>query len=74
MSHHSSQILKDALSLPAAERIALAERLSASLDSPARRDVDGLWSQESGDRIDAFEQGEIATIAAKDLFGDTQKR
>ena len=72
MSHHSAQILKDALSLPATERIALVQSLLASLDSLARKDIDNLWGRESEDRVEAFERGEIPSIAAKEVFDDAQ--
>jgi putative addiction module component (TIGR02574 family) len=74
MSDRGAQILKDALSLPPTERVALVERLLASLDSPAREHVNVLWGQEAEDRIDAFERGEIPTIAAKDVFDEIRKR
>ena len=74
MVDRSAQILKDALSLSATERIALVERLLASLDSLASEHIDVLWGQEAEDRIEAFERGEIPTIAAKDVFDDIRKR
>jgi putative addiction module component (TIGR02574 family) len=74
MSDRGVQILKDALSLPATERIALVERLLASLDAPAREQIDVLWGQEAEDRLDAFERGEIPTIAAQDVFDEIGKR
>ena len=74
MSDRGAQILKDALSLSPTERVTLVERLLASLDSSAREHVDVLWSQEAEDRLDAFEQGEIPTIAAKDIFDEIGKR
>jgi putative addiction module component (TIGR02574 family) len=74
MSDRGAQILKDALSLSPPERAALVERLLASLDSPAREHIDVLWSQEAEDRLDAFERGEIPTIAAQDVFDEIGKR
>jgi putative addiction module component (TIGR02574 family) len=74
MSDRGAQILKDALSLSPTERVALVERLIASLDSPAREHIDVLWSQEAEDRLDAFERGEIPTIAAQDVFDEIGKR
>jgi putative addiction module component (TIGR02574 family) len=74
MSDRGTQILKDALSLPPAERVALVERLLTSLDSPAREHIDTLWGQETEDRLDAFERGEIPTIAAKDVFDEMARR
>ena len=73
MLRRSAQILEGALSLPAAERIALVERLIASLDSLAREDIDRLWGQECEDRIEAFERGEIPTAPAKDVFGNVRE-
>ena len=74
MSDRGAQILEDALALPPSERVALVERLLASLDSPARKHIDVLWGQEAEDRLDAFERGEISTIAAKDVFDEIRKR
>ncbi len=74
MSDRSAQILKDALALPPTERVALVERLLTSLDSPAREHIDVLWGQEAEDRLDAFERGEIPTIAAQDVFDEIGKR
>jgi putative addiction module component (TIGR02574 family) len=74
MSDRGIQILKDALSLPATERIALVEHLLVSLDSPTREHIDVLWGQEAEDRLEAFERGEIPTIDAKDVFDEVRKR
>ncbi|MGH8057398.1 MAG: addiction module protein [Candidatus Entotheonellia bacterium] len=74
MSDRGAQILKDALSLSPTERVTLVERLLASLDSSTREHIDVLWSQEAEDRLDAFEQGEIPTIAAQDVFDEIGKR
>ena len=74
MSDRGAQILQDALSLPPTERVALVEHLLASLDSPVREHIDGLWGQEAEDRVEAFERGEIPTIAAKDVFDEIAKR
>ena len=74
MSDRGAQILHDALSLPPTERVALVERLLASLDSPVREHLDVLWGQEAEDRLEAFERGEIPTIAAKDVFDEIGKR
>jgi putative addiction module component (TIGR02574 family) len=74
MSDRGAQILKDALSLPPTERVALVEHLLASLDAPAREHIDVLWGQEAEDRLDAFERGELPTIAAQDVFDEIGKR
>lgn len=69
MSNRRAEILEEALSLPAAERAEIAERLLSSLDAPDRRRLDGLWASEAEDRLDAYERGEIKTIPAKQVFG-----
>jgi putative addiction module component (TIGR02574 family) len=74
MSDRGAQILQDALALPPPERVALVECLLASLDSPVREHMDVLWGQEAEDRLEAFERGEIPTIAAKDVFDELGKR
>jgi putative addiction module component (TIGR02574 family) len=74
MSDRGAQILKDALSLSPTERVTLVERLLASLDASAQEHIDVLWSQEAEDRLDAFERGEIPTIAAQDVFDEVGKR
>ena len=51
MSHRSAHILEDALSLTAAERIALVESLLASLDCAARREVDQLLIVSTPSRV-----------------------
>ena len=73
MSDRGAQILKDALSLPPTERMALVEGLLASLDSPASEHMGVLWGQEAEDRLEAFDRGEIPTIAAKDVFDEIGK-
>ncbi|MCL5289712.1 MAG: addiction module protein [Eubacteriales bacterium] len=74
MSNRGSELFKEALSLPPIERAQLAERLLSSLDSPSRKRVDELWAQESEDRIDAFEKGEIKTITARQVFDEVGKQ
>jgi len=53
--------------------MALVEGLLASLDSPASEHMGVLWGQEAEDRLEAFDRGEIPTIAAKDVFDEIGK-
>ena len=48
MSRRNAQIMEDALSLPATERIGLVESLLASLDTVARQAID-VWSSLGGE-------------------------
>ena len=74
MPLEDSQLLKDALSMPESERIALVERLLSSLDFPDRKEIDISWGRESEERIQAFERGEISSSAAEDVFDDARHR
>lgn len=39
----------------------------------SRKTIDALWAQESEDRIDAFERGEMTAIPAERVFADIEK-
>jgi putative addiction module component (TIGR02574 family) len=68
MSKRGAEVLEEALSLPAAERAELADRLLISLDSSSGGRIDALWAAEAEDRIEAFERGEIKAVSADDAF------
>ena len=73
MAKHGKQILAEALELPPVERAELIENLLTSFEFQSRKRIDALWAEEAEDRIDAFERGEMAAIAAKDVFGKIEK-
>ena len=73
MSSRGTQVLKEALSLPAAERAEIAERLLSSLDPPSQEGIDELWGKEAEWRLDAFDRGEIKAIPAKQVFEQISK-
>lgn len=69
MLSNMNNIYQEALSLPPIERIELIEHLYFSLDSSdSRKRIDALWAQEVEERISAYEQGELKSISAKDVF------
>jgi putative addiction module component (TIGR02574 family) len=68
MSSRGTQVLKEALSLPPAERAEIADRLLSSLDPPSQEQIDALWGKEAEERLDAFSRGEIKAIPAKEVF------
>ena len=74
MSSRGTQILKDALSLPPAERAEVAERLLSSLDPQNQERMDVLWGKEVEDRLDAFDRGEIKAVSAKQVFEQLGKK
>ncbi len=70
MTPQGQQILREALGLPPIDRAELVERILASFEFPARQDIDAAWAQESEDRIDAHERGEIGSSPANKVFKD----
>lgn len=73
MSKKGAELLEAALSLSPADRAELADRLLTSLDASPDRRIDKLWAQESEDRLDAFDRGEIRTVSAKQVFEKTKR-
>ena len=73
MSSKGTQVLKEALSLPPAERAEIAERLLSSLDRPSQEGIDALW-EEAEERLDAFDRGEIQAIPAEQVFEQVDKK
>jgi putative addiction module component (TIGR02574 family) len=68
MSARSKDVLEKALSLSPIERAELVEEILSSFDFPARERIDALWANEAEERIDAFEEGELPSSPAKDVF------
>lgn len=72
MKKSSKVILNQALELPANERAVLAEQLLMSLDL-ADSKIDELWASEAESRIDEYENGNIRTKSAQEVFGKYKK-
>jgi putative addiction module component (TIGR02574 family) len=72
MAVNIEQVRKDALALPLIERAALAEELLSSLDRPDPQ-IDALWAQEAGERLTAFEAGEMEVIPAEEVFAELER-
>ncbi|TRW95895.1 addiction module protein [Candidatus Methylobacter oryzae] len=64
---NSKQLFDQALSLPLADRAALVEQLLASLDQPDPQ-IDELITIEAERRIDAYDNGEMRSIPADQVF------
>ena len=61
------KILEDALGLPALEKSEIIEKLIMSLDQPDP-EMDALWKKEVESRLDAFQEGKMASISVKEAF------
>ncbi|MCF7964578.1 MAG: addiction module protein [Methylobacter tundripaludum] len=64
---NQKQLFDQALSLPLADRAALAEQLLASLDQPDPQ-MDELIAIEAERRIDAYDNGKMRSIPADQVF------
>ena len=74
MTPPSERILREALSLPPMDRAELVERILASFEFPARKDIDAAWARAVEGRIDAFERGEIRSSPANQVFREINRR
>ena len=67
MTNAATAVIDQALKLKASERAAIAERLLLSLDVPDP-EIDAAWAREANARVEAHDRGEIASVAAEDVF------
>ena len=66
MTESAQRILKEALGLSPAERAALIDELTSSLDRPDP-DIEEHWAKEAEDRLRAYQAGELETIAEEEI-------
>ncbi len=62
-----NDLLQQALTLSPAQRVALIDKLLASLDVPDN-EIDALWAQEVESRIDAYEQGQLKAVTLEKVL------
>jgi putative addiction module component (TIGR02574 family) len=63
-----------ALSLPAQDRAALAERLLDSLDDREQKEIDAAWAEEAEHRLQAYDRGELKAIPEEEVFRSLANR
>ena len=73
MSTRTAEILREILTLPAAERAELAENILESLE-PDDPEIERLWAIEAEDRVAAFERNEIEAVSAYDVFREIDQQ
>jgi len=74
MSGMTNKVFKEALSLPADERVDLVEKLLTSLNLPIRPDIDRLWAEEAERRLSQIERGEVELIPGEDVFAKIRRK
>lgn len=62
MERNAEAVLKEALSLPEADRATIAGALLESLQPTEEVDVETAWRQEVAARVAALDAGEVETI------------
>ncbi len=66
------KIVADALSLKSEEKIELIEKLLVSF-YPLSDGIDKLWSDESEERIDSYENGHLPILEQEETFAKYKK-
>jgi putative addiction module component (TIGR02574 family) len=74
MSMDASELLNEALELPAEARAALAAKLIESLDETVDPDAESLWAEEITRRLKEFDEGRAQTIPWSDVRASILKR
>ncbi len=65
-------IKEEVLTLDPLEKIQLIDELLLSLDTPTK-EIDDIWAQEIEERIHAFDNGQVESIPASEVFAKYQK-
>jgi hypothetical protein len=66
------EIFLDVSSLKSLDKLQLVEKILTSLN-PIDRNIETIWANEVEDRLEAYDQGLLSTISAKDVFEKYQK-
>ena len=61
------ELLKEALTLSPSEKAKLVEKILSSLDEPSA-ELEELWAEESEDRIDAYELGNMKAVTLEKVL------
>lgn len=64
----TEEIVEQALKLTATERFEIAEALLHSLNRPDP-EIERLWGEEAVRRLQAYDQGQLATVSLEDALG-----
>lgn len=72
MSPRLKELEREALTLPTADRAALAERLISSLDETDEAEIERLWVAESARRYRAYKAGKIPSRPAAAALRDAR--
>ena len=68
------QVTKDALNLPTRQKLALAELLIESVDSPADPDTEAAWESEIEARIRTIDEGKVTGVSFEEVMRSAEQR
>jgi len=74
MSPRLKELEREVLTLPTADRAALAERLISSLDETDEAENEQLWVAEADRRHHAYKAGKIPSRSADEVLRDARAR
>lgn len=64
---NTDHILREASVLSPFEKAQLIDQLISSLDEPDKK-IDELWAQETENRIEAYDRGELKAVSLKEVL------
>jgi putative addiction module component (TIGR02574 family) len=67
MARNAEAVLREALTLPEADRADIAGALLKSIEPAEEADIEAAWREEVAARVAALDAGEVETIPWKDL-------
>lgn len=74
MTTAADKIINEALTLPAEARIALVDRILASLNLPTKAGIDRLWNEEAEGRAAEIDRGEVNLIPGEEVFANIRRK
>lgn len=72
MSREAQEIIDRALNLPPADKALIVDKLLSSLTPPDEA-IDKLWRKEVEDRIDAYNDGTLKSVALEEVLARFRK-
>ena len=72
MSTETQEIIDRAMSLPAADKALVVDKLLSSLDQPDEA-VDALWQKEVEDRVRAYNEGTLKSVSLAEVLARYRK-
>jgi putative addiction module component (TIGR02574 family) len=63
-------LAKQAIDLPADQRLTLAFRILSTLEPPLSAEIEEAWEREISDRIKKFREGKSKSIPADEVFAE----